>query len=144
MVALMTDVEDQPTGIHLTFLARDGSGKAPIEKDKQRRTKGLIKGSAMRLTSGEGRLLIGEGIETTLSVYVGTGRPAWAVGGAKNLAACSLPPDISEITLLVDGDDQGRISAADAASIWRREGRSVILAEAPEGKDFNDLLMEGE
>lgn len=142
MVALFTDAHDRPTGVHLTYLRPDGSGKAPLAKLDQRRTMGLIKGSAIRLAGGDGRLLVGEGIETVLSVHVKTGRPAWASGGANNLPPLRLPDSISAVTALVDGDKAGRESCVEAASNWGKEGRSVTLAEAPDGTDFNDLLVE--
>jgi hypothetical protein len=142
MVALMTDVNDHPTAVQLTYLKHDGSGKAPLAKNDQRRTRGSIKGSGIRLATGEGRLLVGEGMETVLSVYVETKRPAIAAGPARNLAALQLPTSFREITILEDGDDAGRKGSAAAAHKWRKERRSVAFYKAPDGKDFNDLLME--
>jgi hypothetical protein len=78
MVALVTRGTDAaPLAIHRTFLARDGSGKAPI--DPQKMMLGSCRGGAVRLAdAGGGLLMVGEGIETCLSAMQATGYPAWA------------------------------------------------------------------
>ncbi|MEE9250195.1 MAG: toprim domain-containing protein [Alphaproteobacteria bacterium] len=43
--------------------------------------------------------------------------------------------------VLADGDDPGEAAARDAALRWKREGRTVRIARAPRGTDFNDLLL---
>ncbi len=47
MIALVTDVANQPMGIHRTFLRRDGTGKAEMEPQKA--TLGPCWGGAIRL-----------------------------------------------------------------------------------------------
>ena len=59
MVALVTrGSEDTPIAIHRTFLARDGSGKAPVEPQKM--MLGPCRGGAVRLARLGGVLMIGE------------------------------------------------------------------------------------
>jgi hypothetical protein len=66
MVALVTSgLNDLNLGIHRTFLARDGSGKAPL--DPQKMMLGPCRGGAVRLAPAGDVLLVGEGIETSLA-----------------------------------------------------------------------------
>lgn len=140
MVALVTrGTDNAPIGIHRTFLARDGSGKAPVEPDKM--MLGPTKGGAVRLAAAGDRLLVGEGIETCLSVVQKTRKPAWAALSTSGLRALDLPADVREVTVLADGDDPGEAAAKDAAARWIREGRVVRVARPPRGQDFNDLLL---
>jgi len=78
-------------GIHVTYLARDGSGKAHVpegEKAKKmwgpQHVAGGPGGLWLSDTDGEGPLLVAEGIETALSMAVLFDGPCRAV------AACSL------------------------------------------------------
>jgi putative DNA primase/helicase len=74
MVAAVTRVPDRtPVAIHRTFLARDGSGKAPV--DPQKMMIGPCAGGAVRLAPAAGTLMVGEGIETSLSAMVGPACP---------------------------------------------------------------------
>jgi len=128
-------------GIHRTYLARDGSGKAAVEP--QRLMLGRCSGGAVRLGPVVDHLLVGEGIETCLAAMQATGRVAWAALSTSGLRALGLPPEIREVTVLADGDEPGRAAARAAALRWKREGRLVRIAEAGDGIDFNDLLMRG-
>ena len=79
MVALVTrGVDDVPLAIHRTFLARDGSGKAPV--DPQKMMLGPCRGGAVRLAPAGDVLMVGEGIETCLAAMQAT-RPS-GLGGA--------------------------------------------------------------
>ena len=141
MVALVTQgVEDVPVGVHRTFLARDGSSKAPV--DPQKMMLGPCKGGAVRLAPAGDVLMVGEGIETCLAGVQATGYPAWAALSTSGLLALDLPPDVRDVmVLLADGDEAGKAAARGAALRWKREGRGVRIAQAPEGMDFNDMLL---
>ena len=65
-----------PLGVHRTFLARDGNGKAPA--DPARMMFGPCRGGCVRLGVGGGVLMVGEGIETCLAAMRATGKAAWA------------------------------------------------------------------
>jgi putative DNA primase/helicase len=66
MVALVTrGVDDAALGIHRTFIARDGSGKAPVAPQKM--MLGPCRGGAVRLAEAGNVLMVGEGIETCLA-----------------------------------------------------------------------------
>jgi hypothetical protein len=98
--------------------------------------------SAIRLAPEAETLVIGEGIETTLSVMQATGRPGWAAGSAVMLRLLMLPASVKEVIILIDGDDAGRHAARVAQHRWLKEGRRIRMAYAPDGRDFNDLWIE--
>ena len=140
MVALVTrGVDDMPLAIHRTFLARDGSGKAPV--DPQKMMLGPCRGGAVRLAPAGDVLMVGEGIETCLAAMQATGHPAWAALSTSGLRALDLPNDVRDVIVLADGDDAGEAAARDAALRWKREGRRVRIAHPPQGMDFNDMLL---
>jgi putative DNA primase/helicase len=142
MVALVTrGTDDTPLAVHRTFLARDGSGKAPVEPTKM--MLGPCRGGAVRLDSIGDRLMIAEGIETALSAMQATGHPAWAALSTSGLRALDLPKDVCDVIVLADGDDPGEAAARDSAWRWNREGRRVRIARPPQGLDFNDMLVDG-
>ena len=140
MVALVTrGVDEAPLAIHRTFLAHDGRGKAPF--DPQKMMLGPCRGGAVRLAPAGDVLMVGEGIETSLAAMQARGFPAWAALSTSGLLALDLPPDVREVIVLADGDDAGKAAARGAALRWKREGRRVRIANAPEGLDFNDVLL---
>jgi putative DNA primase/helicase len=140
MVALVTrGADDTPIAIHRTFLARNGVGKAPV--DPQKMMLGRCRGGAVRLGAPGDVLMVGEGIETCLAAMLATGCPAWAALSTSGLRTLDLPNVVREIIVLADGDDPGETAALEAAWRWKREGRRVRIARAPQGADFNDLLM---
>jgi hypothetical protein len=138
MIALVTDSHDAPVAIHRTFLTPAGK-KASIEP--QRMALGPIKGGGVRLATGTDSLMVGEGIETCLSAMQATGRPAWSAISAIGLRALDLPDIVRQVIILVDGDEEGERASSVAWARWRRKGLRVLLARAPKGRDFNDLLM---
>jgi putative DNA primase/helicase len=140
MVALVTRGPDgKALAIHRTFLTRDGADKAPVSPQKM--MLGPCRGGAVRLAIPNGKLMVGEGIETCLAAMQATGSSAWAALSTSGLCALHLPADIREVIVLADGDDPGEAAALDAAMRWKREGRAVRIARPPPGKDFNDVLL---
>ena len=142
MIALVTDgVTGDPRGIHRTYLSADGMGKAPVSSEKM--MLGPSRGCAVRLRAAPGPLLIGEGIETCLSVMQATGHATWAALSTSGVRSLDLPPDVQDIVLIPDSDDTGAgIEAArHAAHRWIRQGRRVRIASAPSGLDFNGVLV---
>ena len=139
MVALVARGSDgQPLAIHRTFLAGDGTRKAPVDPSKM--MLGPCRGGAVRLGEPAELLMVGEGIETCLAAMQATGHPAWAALSASGLKALDLPSIVSEVIVLADGDDPGEAAAHGGATRWKRQGRSVRIARPPNGIDFNDML----
>jgi putative DNA primase/helicase len=140
MVALVTrGVDDEPVAIHRTFLARDGSGKAPV--DPQKMMLGPCRGGSVRLAPAGDVLMVGEGIETCLAAMQARDLPAWAALSTSGLLALDLPPAVRDVIVLADGDAAGDAAGRDAALRWKREGRRVRIAHPPRGLDFNDMLL---
>jgi DNA primase len=140
MVALVTHGADgRPIGIHRTFLARDGVGKAPV--NPARMMFGPCRAGAVRLGPAGDMLMVGEGIETCLAAMQASGRPAWAALSTSGLRALALPHAVCDVIVVADGDDPGEAAARDCAWRWKREGRRVRIAHPPQGMDFNDLLL---
>lgn len=140
MIALVTRGADgMPLGVHRTFLARDGSRKAPVQP--QRMMLGPCRGGAVRLGAPGGQLMVGEGIETCLAAMQASGHPAWAALSTSGMRALDLPRDVRDVIVLADGDDPGEAAAQECARRWKRQGRRVRVARPPRGMDFNDLLI---
>jgi phage/plasmid primase-like uncharacterized protein len=129
--------------IHRTFLTTDGRTKAPVTDAKK--SLGPLAGGAVRLAAAGPVLIVGEGIETTLSAMQATGLPGWAAlsaGGIRNLILPPLPM-AAEVIIAADHDANGvgQDAARAAAARWLAEGRRVRIALPPEpGQDWNDLL----
>jgi putative DNA primase/helicase len=145
MVALMTGPTGHPVGIHRTFLNSDGKSVA----------KGFLGGRGVLGLYPEAampnRLLVGEGIETTISASLLFEVPAIAVLSAGALARFPVVPDVSELVVAADNDvpappatvGVGQRAMAQCRDRWLEAGRSVTtrVPKAP-GTDFNDLLLE--
>ena len=109
-------------------------------------TLGPVRGAAVRLHEATDVLVIGEGIETSLSAAKILGRPAWAAVSAGNMANhLTLPPAIRDVIVAADNDPPGLRAANRAVARWKAEGRTVRLAVPDRaGADFNDVLRDRE
>jgi phage/plasmid primase-like uncharacterized protein len=141
LVALIVSTgTGEPVAIHRTYLRRDGSDKAAVDPAKA--SKGPIRGGAIMLHEplAGAPLVIGEGIETSLSAGLLIGAPAWAGIAAGNLARITPPAEAREIILAADADPVGQREAWAAADAWQAQGRRVRVATPDTiGQDFNDL-----
>lgn len=148
MIAPVVNVGGDLTGVHMTFLRRDGSGKADVPKEYQRECRGVIKGAAIRLAphDPDTELVIGEGVESTLSAMQLFGRVGWSAIFAGGLKTLELPLNVRRIIIAADHDlsGAGQRNALMAYDRWVAEGRSVCIKTPPiAGQDFNDFLREG-
>jgi len=135
--AMVAKVE--PTwGLHRIFLPPDG------KRDKL--MLGPCAGGAVRLCDGPGPLLVGEGIESTLSALQLLDRDdvaAWAALSTSGMRGLVLPDRPGELILAVDGDAPGRAAGGDLAERAAALGWAVSLADPGDGADWNDKLREG-
>ncbi len=142
LVALIcSTTTGEPMAVHRTYLRRDGAGKADVEPAKA--TKGPMGGGAIILHQPvpDAPLIIGEGIESSLSAGRMIGAPAWAGIAAGNLARVTPPAEPSEIILAADPDPVGQREAWAAADRWRGLGHRVQVATPDNADDdFNDLM----
>ncbi len=138
MVASVTDLAGQQTGAHRTWLAPDGSGKAPVETP--RRAMGDLLGHGVRFGLAGEVLAAGEGIETVLSPRQVLPRmPMLAALSAAHLAAILFPETLRRLYVLRDRDPAG--DGARDSLIARATSLGIeTIAVSPVGEDFNDDL----
>jgi hypothetical protein len=117
------------TGVHLTKLSPNGSGKAGTSADKI--MLGASGGSPIVLAPANDLLglAIAEGIEDALSMHVATGLGVWAAGSAGRMPALGdlIPSYIECVTIAVDDDEAGRRGADGLSAILVARGIEVRL-----------------
>jgi DNA polymerase len=147
LIALMRDPEtDAPVGIHRIGLA--------VENDAVIKTNRMALGrmGVVQLwpLNGDTRLVVGEGLETTLAAatrisYGGTLlTPAWSAIARGGLGRLPVLPNVQHLILLVDNDEngEGQKAAEHCRQTWRVMGRDVVaLLPKQLGWDFNDVVM---
>jgi hypothetical protein len=139
MIAAVTDLCGSITGAHRTWLARDGSAKAPVETP--RRAMGGLLGHAVRFGEADDVFAAGEGIETMLSLRcVLPAMPVAAALSASHLAALKFSSTLRRLYIARDADTAG--DAAVAALTERAEAAGVeALVLSPRLGDFNEDLQ---
>lgn len=144
MVCTITDGSSL-IGAHLTWLTRGAKEKCAIATP--RLLYGTTKGGYVQLSKtseidSNKPLIIGEGIETTLSAMQLAKLPGIAALSAANMPAVNVPRCASVI-IAADHDEAGRKAAAHLAERLQYEGRQVRIALPPtEGADWNDVLLD--
>ena len=80
MLAPVVDIDGEQIGAHMTYLRRDGAGKAELPKEYQRESRGVIHGGAIRLMPFDPKveLVISEGLETGLAAAQIFALPCWS------------------------------------------------------------------
>jgi phage/plasmid primase-like uncharacterized protein len=146
MVAPIVNAAGEQIAIHKTFLRPDGRGKTDLPKTEQRETCGPMKGGAVRLAPrcADLELLVGEGVESTISATQMFGLPGWAALLSSGVEALDLPVNVRQVVVAADNDMNGvgQRAALSAHERWAAEGRSVrILLPPNPGEDFNDVLL---
>lgn len=136
MVAVVRDRVGASLGLHLTYLALDGTGKA--FGDRSRLMFGPMRGGAVHLTPAAPELALGEGLETCLSYRARTGLPIWAGLTTSQYASFELPRGVRRLVIAADGD-KGGISAATALAERVHRLCDVEIDPAPEGQDWADV-----
>ncbi len=133
MIAAVTDFGGRITGAHRTWLAPDGSGKAPV--DPPRKAMGDLPGHAVRF---------GDGIETILSLRQALPTmPMVSALSAGHLAAILFPPHLRRLYIVRDNDPAGD-SARDSLVDRAHEVGIETITLSPMMGDFNeDLTTHG-
>ncbi|GBQ19676.1 hypothetical protein AA12717_0325 [Gluconacetobacter sacchari DSM 12717] len=138
LIAAVTDLDGTLTGVHRTWLAPYGHGKAPV--DHPRRALGGLLGHAVRFGVAAGVLAAGEGIETVLSLrQVLPDLPLAACLSATHLAAMVFPPLLRRLYVIRDDDPAGD-HALETLSERARVAGIELIALSPRLADFNDDL----
>ena len=138
LIASITDLAGRQTGAHRTWLAPDGSGKAPVETP--RRAMGDLLGHAVRFGGASEVLAAGEGIETVLSPrQILPHMPMLAALSAAHLAAILFPSTLRRLYVLRDRDPAGDDARARLVARAASAGIEAISV-SPTCGDFNEDL----
>ena len=138
LIAAVTDLDGVMTGILRTWLARDGSGKAPLATP--RRALGRLLGSGVHFGKATEVMAAGEGLETMLSLrIVLPAMPMVAALSSAHLAALILPAGLRRLYIARDNDRAGH-RAADALGIRANADGIEDIVLTPYADDFNTDL----
>jgi phage/plasmid primase-like uncharacterized protein len=139
LIARISDLDGHLTGVHRTWLAPDGSGKAPI--DTPRKAMGDLLGHGVRFGICTDIQAAGEGIETMLSLrsVLPTMTIAAALSSA-HLAALIFPDTLRRLYIARDDDPAG--DAARDALVERAQAVGIeAIVLSPALGDFNEDLQ---
>ncbi len=140
LVALIANGDNKIGGVQRTFVRDDGTGKADVPAPKL--SLGRVRGGAIRLAPGAGRLIVTGGLEDGLTLQQELGQAVWAATGEGNMASMVLPAGVTSVTIGADRDDSGDLHAKRAAETFALQGRTVrIIRPLPGFKDFNSELQ---
>ena len=127
------------TGVHRTWLDPRAPAKAGVASP--RKALGRVHGLAVRFGRPADTLVVGEGIETVLSIVTALPNTVAAAAlSAGSLGAFAPPPGVSRLVVARDNDPDGERAAE---RLVRRCARTGVAAQVivPQGGDFNDDLI---
>ncbi|WP_428485972.1 DUF7146 domain-containing protein [Rhodopila sp.] len=154
MIAAIAGPDGRHIATHRTYLERAGGGWIKLRNTNAKLSIGNFAGGSIRLWRGaSGRplrdappdepVLIGEGIETCLSIALACPelRILCAVS-LGNLGPVWLPAQVRMVILAADNDThpQARVALQRAIERHIDAGREVRIARAQNASDFNDML----
>lgn len=138
IIAAITTPMGELTGVQRTWLARDGSDKAPFEYP--RKAMGDVLGASIQLGTGVGILAAGEGLETMLALRSLLPRlPMIATTSANHLSLITLPASLTRLYIAADNDPPG-LAAASRLEARCAEARIDTLRLLPVLDDWNTDL----
>ncbi|MEO0946247.1 MAG: toprim domain-containing protein [Pseudomonadota bacterium] len=137
--AIVADVE--PTGgVHRTFFTKKGQRLDQSAKMML----GPCAGGVVRLSSGQGPIVVTEGIEDGLALMSGvldSPSSVWASLSSSGMAGLILAAEPHELVVANDVDETGRAAAHKLAERASALGWSVSLLPPPDGfKDWAETL----
>ena len=140
LVAAVTGADGVLTGIHRTWLDPRSPAKATVSRP--RKALGRVHGHAVQFGEpAAGTLMVGEGIETVLSLLTAVPDTiAAAALSAGSLGAFAPPAGVSRLVIARDNDPEGERAAERLALRCARAGVAALTV-VPEGGDFNDDLV---
>ena len=128
-------------GVQRTWLDPRAPAKAGVAAP--RKALGRIHGLAVRFgaPSDDAALVVGEGIETVLSLVTAVPEiTAAAALSAGSLGAFAPPPGLARLVIARDNDEDGALAAERLARRCARAGVAATVI-VPAGNDFNDDLV---
>ncbi len=142
LIASIRDGGGKLTGVHRTWLAPDGSAKAPVSTP--RRAMGHLLGHGVRFGMVDAVMAAGEGIETMLSLrQVTPALPMVAALSANHLAALELPSTLHRLYLVRDDDLAGRGAVEALSARATAAGIEALPLDASLGDLNDDLRLLG-
>lgn len=124
LLALVQDRNGRAVSIHRTYLAPDGSGKAPVATPKKLMPpveRGACSRAAIRLhpITRDGVLAVAEGLESALSYWTLARVPTWSCLSAGGLERFWIPDAVRELHVIEDVDPSG-VGQTAAMTLFRR------------------------
>ena len=142
LVAAVTGDDGAVHGVQRTWL--DPRRPAKADLPSPRKALGRVYGFAVRFglpPDSVAPLLVGEGIETVLSLVTAVPEIAAAAAlSAGSLGSFSVPPDCSGLVIARDNDPEGEQAAQRLARRCARAGVAATVI-VPDGGDFNDDMV---
>lgn len=138
MLAALTDFQGHVVAVQRTWLAKDGSSKAPVDSPKM--TVGPMGHAAVKLFPCRRTLGLAEGIETAMSAEALYCIPTWATLSAGRLKAVRVSPPVDTIVIFADRGKVGQEEAFAAADYFETCEFKVDVYFPKDGADFNDAL----
>jgi hypothetical protein len=138
LIAAVTDLSGDITGVHRTWLDPTGNDKAPV--DTPRRAMGHLLGHGVRFGMATDVMAAGEGIETMLSLRSALPCfPVVAALSANHLAALLFPATLRRLYVARDDDPAGDFAMATLTERAEAAGFEA-LKKSPGLGDFNEDL----
>ncbi|MBB1179911.1 toprim domain-containing protein [Brevundimonas aurantiaca] len=147
LMARISDPDGGTTGVELTYL--DAAARQAVHLAVSRKTVGCVPpGAAVRLSVAGRRMLVAEGVVTTLSAMRGFDLPGWALLSAGNLAAWTPPPGVQTVMIAADRGLAGETAGRRLKHRLETLGLEAEMRLPPTGYgDWNEALRataEGE
>ncbi len=141
LMARISDDADRLTAVELTYL--DPNGRRATQLRLSRKTVGQVPaGAAVRLAPAAPRMLVGEGVVTTLAAMGRFDLPGWALRSADNLAAWTPPDDVRQVLIAADNGPVGLRAAARLRARLLDAGLSAtVRAPHPTFGDWGDAVL---
>ncbi len=139
MVGIVTDVDDKPVTLHVTYL-NNGKKADVIAPKKILPSDQKVTGCAVRLGSGE-HIAVTEGIETAMAVWNKTGLATWAALSDNGMRRLRLPDYVKAVSIYADNDASyaGQAAGYDLAKRLVTDGIKVSVHIPPVvGTDWAD------
>jgi putative DNA primase/helicase len=140
MLALVHDVTGKPVTIHRTYIAKDGSGKAPVEKPRKTVSK-HGKSPHIQVTPIMPTMGIAEGIETALAAMKIFSVPTWSVISTYGVETFEPPAGVERLIIFGDHDANGAGQKAAHTLAAGLAGHLPVEVRIPDQVgDWNDVL----
>jgi hypothetical protein len=138
LIAAVTDLSAQITGVHRTWLDPGSMMKAPVASP--RRAMGDLLGHGVRFGVATDVMAAGEGLETVASLRSALPTlPMVAALSANHLSALILPAGLRRLYVALDDDGPGHVAAEWLSARAEESGIEAVKLRPTLG-DFNDDL----